>query len=110
MVEGSRKVNVSTKPQVCTRCGKSPQHGKGQCPAREAICHKCGKKGHYKKMCWSKQGDNKVGVVRDEEEEDRTFLGVVQSSANRGIKPLAQLCIRSGVCTDWTLSTNYMLV
>ena len=84
MVEGSRKVNVSTKPQVCTRCGKSPQHGKGQCPAREAICHKCGKKGHYKKMCWSKQGDNKVGVVRDEEEEDRTFLGVVQSLANRG--------------------------
>ena len=81
---GRRKVNVSTKPQVCTRCGKSPQHGKGQCPAREAICHKCGKKGHYKKMCWSKQGDNKVGVVRDEEEEDRTFLGVVQSSANRG--------------------------
>ena len=35
----------------CTRCRKSPMHTKQQCPAREAICHHCSKKGHFKSMC-----------------------------------------------------------
>ena len=33
--------------QACSRCGKIPSHKKQNCPAREAICHKCSKKGHY---------------------------------------------------------------
>lgn len=31
----------------CTRCGKEPAHPKDKCPARDAICHSCKKKGHY---------------------------------------------------------------
>ena len=37
----------------CTRCGKGP-HSRGACPAKEAICHKCKKKGHYSAQCFSK--------------------------------------------------------
>ena len=33
------------------RCGKSPAHSCQECPAREAICHKCSKKGHYSAVC-----------------------------------------------------------
>ena len=41
-----RQKQVSAQ-KTCSRCGKSPFHGCPQCPAREATCHKCGKKGHY---------------------------------------------------------------
>ena len=33
----------------CTRCGISPPHTKDKCPAKDAICRKCSKKGHFKK-------------------------------------------------------------
>ena len=39
--------------QKCTRCGKGP-HSRGACPAKEAICHKCKKKGHYSAQYFSK--------------------------------------------------------
>ena len=39
--------------QKCTRCGKGP-HSCGVCPTKEAICHKCKKKGHYSAHCFSK--------------------------------------------------------
>ena len=41
------------RSQKCTRCGKGP-HPRGACPAKEAICHKCKKKGHYSTQCFSK--------------------------------------------------------
>ena len=43
----------SQHSQKCTRCGKGP-HSRGACPAKEAICHKCKKKGHYSAQCFSK--------------------------------------------------------
>ena len=46
-----------TNGQACTRCGKSPPHDRQHCPARDAICHNCSIRGHYKAMCKS----SKVG-------------------------------------------------
>ena len=37
----------------CGRCGKSPSHIRQKCPAREAVCHKCAKRGHFQSMCRS---------------------------------------------------------
>ena len=31
----------------CYRCGKTPAHDRQRCPAKDAICKKCGKRGHY---------------------------------------------------------------
>ena len=42
----------------CTRCGQIPTHTKTNCPAREAVCHKCKKKGHFKACCRSKVSVN----------------------------------------------------
>ena len=37
----------------CSRCGKGP-HSRQVCPAKDAVCHKCKKKGHYSSQCFSK--------------------------------------------------------
>ena len=40
----------SKPPQQCGRCGRSVHPGK-ECPARDATCRQCRKKGHYAKVC-----------------------------------------------------------
>ena len=63
-----------TLPQAtCTRCGRSPPHTRQQCPAREAICHKCAKKGHFQSVCKSSK---KVAAVQAAD-DDGEFLGTV---------------------------------
>ena len=49
--------------QVCTRCDRSSQHDHQHCPARDAVCHKCSKRSHFKAMCRSTK---KVGEVYQE--------------------------------------------
>ena len=62
------------KPQ-CTRCGRS-KHQKGdRCPAKEAICHKCNRKGHFQSKCFSKT----VAATTSELSLDTAFVGTVSS-------------------------------
>lgn len=58
----------------CSRCGKSPVHGRQQCPARDVTCHRCSKVGNFQIVCRS----NTQEVEVDEEEEEPAFMGVVQ--------------------------------
>lgn len=76
--------------QTCYRCGKSPGHAKAQCPARDATCHTCGKRGHYSKVCKSTKT---VHVVETDCNEDTPlFLG----SVDAGLDPwFADLTIRN---------------
>ena len=37
----------------CTHCGKTNDR-KVKCPAQDAICHRCNRKGHYESQCFSK--------------------------------------------------------
>ena len=61
----------------CTRCGKSPMHGRKDCPAKEAECRKCFVKGHYEAMCRSKK------TLRRLEEEEDVILGVITAVDSR---------------------------
>ena len=67
---------------VCFRCGKSPPHDRQHCPARDATCHKCAKRGHFKAMCRSPR---KVGEVHQDSsseiDHDDVFLGAVGTAA-----------------------------
>ena len=62
------------RKQKCSRCGKTPNHSRQQCPAKEAICHQCGRKGHYQSMC--RTLPKQVCTVTSEVSND-PFLGVV---------------------------------
>ena len=61
--------------QFCTRCGKTPSHGKQHCSAREATCHKCSKRDHYQSMCKT----SKLAQVEAQPEEEQ-FLGTLEQS------------------------------
>ena len=58
---------------VCKRCGKSPAHKRTQCPAKDAHCRKCKKKGHFQAVCLS----GKVNTVVDD--DSTCFLGALGS-------------------------------
>ena len=46
-----RNAGFNSAPKTaCTRCGKEP-HSRDNCPAKDAICIKCKKKGHYAAVC-----------------------------------------------------------
>ena len=64
------------KVNRCPRCGKSPNHSRYQCPAKDAICHRCRKKGHYQAMCTAQF--KQVNAVTSTE----PFLGVITDSNN----------------------------
>ncbi len=63
------------KLKCCTRCGRSPTHNREQCPAREATCHKCGKRGHFQTACRSSANVRTVESTNQE-----AFMGAVQDS------------------------------
>uniref|UniRef100_A0A3B5QZY7 Gypsy retrotransposon integrase-like protein 1 n=1 Tax=Xiphophorus maculatus TaxID=8083 RepID=A0A3B5QZY7_XIPMA len=43
------------KKAQCRRCGDTKGHSMQQCPAREAACNYCGKKGHFARVCRNKK-------------------------------------------------------
>ena len=66
--------NFNRPTRQCGRCGK-PFHPLHQCPAREAVCRKCFKKGHFQHTCRSKS----VAMI-SANDADYEFLGAVTSS------------------------------
>ena len=79
-------------PRICGRCGKSGHVGKQQCPAREAMCRKCHRRGHFQSVCRTRS----VKAVSTEDPEDDFFVGAVEEPT-----PLVVPTISSG--TDpWT--------
>ena len=62
----------SNERSKCNRCGLSPCHNRQACPAKDAKCRKCAKKGHYAIMCLSKKVFRRM-----EEAEDDIILGSI---------------------------------
>ena len=89
--EFQRSGNRASKK--CTRRGKSPMHGRKDCPTKDAECRKCFVKGHCASMCRSKKT-----LRRLEEDEDRYMSYWVSSQRsipererNRGEQPQSTL-------------------
>ena len=76
----------ATHPGSCTRCGRVPAHERKLCPARDAICRKCQKRGHFQAMCRSAAKLHRVMDLEDGPSSDNTFMGTVGdlSSHNPG--------------------------
>ncbi|KAL6455308.1 hypothetical protein MHYP_G00362590 [Metynnis hypsauchen] len=62
----------------CHKCGSSPSHSTRDCPANEAKCHACGKKGHYGRVCRASKAVHEVKG----EEEDAVFLGCITTEGD----------------------------
>ena len=58
----------------CSRSGKGP-HNRQKCPAAEAVCYTCQKKGHYSSQCFSKSVANVS--ISSEDENDTAYLNTV---------------------------------
>ena len=59
---------------TCPKCGKGHPRDK-LCPAHEAVCHKCKKRGHLQVMC---QATAKVAGIQEETAD--VFLGALADS------------------------------
>ena len=65
----------------CTRCGKG-SHKRDKCPARDATCHKCHKKGHYSAQCFSKVDTVTTETTHREAtylSSDESFLDTIET-------------------------------
>jgi len=51
-MENQPKPQTHSLSSTCSRCGKSPPNDRQRCPARDAVCHKCSKRGHFRSCCW----------------------------------------------------------
>ena len=65
----------SQRAKKCSRCGKPGSHNQAQCPARDSICHKCGKIGHFKSVCRNTSARSSIRTV-----DNTNFLGTIHSS------------------------------
>ncbi|KAL1281458.1 hypothetical protein QQF64_000261 [Cirrhinus molitorella] len=63
----------------CQRCGKTPDHGKWQCPAKDVSCHTCRKKGHFSKMCKTAKTVHAIEAEEYSESSEPWFLGTVET-------------------------------
>ena len=52
----------------CYRCGAQPRHPPQRCPAKDATCNACNKKGHHFKVCKSSKRVHRVGEDSDEDD------------------------------------------
>ena len=89
----SRKARENGKPQhkqgrknanqnqsdlkSCSRCGK--KHPKEKCPAKEAICRRCQRKGHYSAYCFTKLEEI---TAPEESNLDSAFLNTLEDKTD----------------------------
>ena len=109
--QGQKKQNPSTpsrssqnqEPASCGRCGRSPAHSRFQCPAKEATCLNCKKKGHYQAVCRSERG-----TVNTLEDDDDGYLGAVYSTEINSVaaNPWKAVIAVNGVPTEFKLDTG----
>lgn len=54
IVDSSAAISAATpQKRPCFFCGKRPLHDRSVCPARDILCSRCHKKGHFAKVCKS---------------------------------------------------------
>lgn len=74
-VDAMKKKNQPRTPRqkqkTCTRCGKGP-HPLLDCPAKDVVCRKCRRRGHYAAFCFSR---TKVDVIDANDSEKNTTPG-----------------------------------
>ena len=64
------------------------QHEKGRCPAHNAKCYRCHRKGHFARNCLATAGRGKVvGEIHEKQTAPEPFIGTVTHDNERGATP-----------------------
>ena len=77
-VESESASVVSAAKSKCYFCGL-PRHPRSKCPARDAVCHKCQKRGHFSKVCRSSGASASVAT------NNPTELATITSAATPSV-------------------------
>ncbi|XP_062872210.1 uncharacterized protein K02A2.6-like [Trichomycterus rosablanca] len=73
------------KHTQCKRCGDMRGHSLQQCPAKDAVCNHCRKKGHYARVCRTKKlNEGNVAILTESVEDEEVFLGSLTAKADEG--------------------------
>ena len=77
---GRHPATTARQPQLaqgkCSCCGCRP-HSHQQCPARDAECHTCHKKGHYSAQCFHKSVADIAREPDAADHYDRAYLNTI---------------------------------
>ena len=91
-MESTRPKNRTTANRPCRYCGIqnwTPMH---KCPATETNCNKCGKKGHYAKVCRQKYTNNRtVKQLTEEEIEEQNETSSESDESKYHIKEIKKI-------------------
>ena len=82
-----------TQRKKCYFCGGNA-HARNNCPAREAICHKCGKPGHFARACKSKSISGSVAMVF------KSSVMATRSNIPQGLDQAATAVTINGKCVN----------
>ena len=94
------------KVTTCSRCGKSPPHDRQQCPARDAVCHKCAKRGHFQSVCRSTAKVGEVHLDSFQASPSEVFLGSLTEQGANPSSPWAVTLSLNGKPTHFEIDTG----
>ena len=80
------KDQEGTRRHSCYCCGAKPAHPKSECPAKDAMCYRCGKRGHFQKCCKSKMSKSS----KPNEPKQAQVHGLQTHPGASGSQPIVQ--------------------
>lgn len=83
--KGDTASAATTSASLCFFCGYN-RHPRSQCPAREAMCLKCKKKGHYAKVCQSVKQSNSPLNSKHSAAMLATLAGATPSCLDKSVR------------------------
>ncbi|KAK3107078.1 hypothetical protein FSP39_006562 [Pinctada imbricata] len=75
----TQQVKPKSNNDICERCGNSP-YSRNRCPAADAQCMKCGRTGHFAKMCRNKA----IRELKSSPYPEDAFLGAIDTDTENG--------------------------